>query len=96
MQQYARDIRHARDIDHTRDIEHTREIVRVELRDRLGRVTATLEEIELAPNTDYHRLAKRTFLDFQDPHGSAHYSCHILAGNREITSYSRRNLILET
>jgi len=25
-----------------------------------------------------------------------HYSCHILAGNREIGSYSRRNLILET
>jgi hypothetical protein len=50
----------------------------------------------LTPNTDYHRLAKRTFLNFQAPHGAAHYSCHVLAGNREIGSYSRRNLILET
>jgi hypothetical protein len=74
---------------------HARDVVRVEMRDRLGRVTAIIDEIELTPNTDYHRLAKRTFLDFQAPQGVVPYSCHILAGNREIGSYSRRNLILE-
>jgi hypothetical protein len=77
-------------------MQHARDVVRVEMRDRLGRVTATLDEIELTANTDFHRLAKRTFLNFQAPHGVVHYSCHILAGNREIGSYSRRNLILET
>jgi hypothetical protein len=87
-------MQHARD-QHARD-QHARDTVRVEMRDRLGRVTAILDEIELTPNTDYHRLAKRTFLDFQAPHGAVHYSCHVLAGNREIGSYSRRNLILET
>jgi hypothetical protein len=77
-------------------MQYVRDVVRVEMRDRLGRVTATLDQVELSPNTDYHRLAKRTFLDFQPPQGAAHYSCHVLAGNREIGSYSRRNLILET
>jgi len=77
-------------------MQHVRDVVRVEMRDRLGRITATLDDIELAPDTDYHRLAKRTFLNFAAPHGVAHYSCHVLAGNREIGSYSRRNLILET
>jgi hypothetical protein len=77
-------------------MQQARDVVRVEMRDRLGRVTAILDEIELMPNTDYHRLAKRTFLNFQGPHGVVHYSCHVLAGNREIGSYSRRNLILET
>jgi hypothetical protein len=77
-------------------MQYVSDVVRVEMRDRLGRVTAVLDEIELTPNTDYHRLAKRTFLNFQAPRGAVHYSCHVLAGNREISSYSRRNLILET
>jgi hypothetical protein len=77
-------------------MQHARDLVRVEIRDRLGRVTAILDEIELTPDTDFHRLAKRTFLNFQAPRGAVHYSCHVLAGNREIGSYSRRNLILET
>jgi hypothetical protein len=53
---------------------------------------------EIAPETgvDYQRLAKRTFLNFQPPHGAPHYSCHMLAGNREIGSCSRRHLFLET
>jgi hypothetical protein len=46
--------------------------------------------------TDYQRLAKRTFLNFQAPQGEPHYSCHVLAGDREVSSYSRRHLILET
>jgi hypothetical protein len=36
------------------------------------------------------------FLNFQALQGSPHYSCHVLAGNREIGSYSRRVLFLET
>jgi hypothetical protein len=77
-------------------MQHARDVVRVEIRDRLGRVTAIFDEVELTPDTDFHRLAKRTFLNFQAPQGTGHYSCHVLAGNREIGSYSRRNLILET
>jgi hypothetical protein len=67
-------------------MQHARDVVRVEMRDRLGRVTAVLDDIELTANIDYHRLAKRTFLNFQAPHGVVHYSCHVLAGNREIGS----------
>jgi hypothetical protein len=59
-------------------MQYARDIVRVEMRDRLGRVTATLDEIELTPNTDYHRLAKRTFLNFQAHHGAVHYSCNLI------------------
>jgi len=70
--------------------------IRVEMRDHQGRVTAILDEIGPESEIDYQRLAKRTFLNFQSPQGSPHYSCHVLAGNREIGSYSRRVLFLET
>ena len=70
--------------------------IRVEMRDHQGRVTAILDEIGPESEIDYQRLAKRTFLNFQSPQGSPHYSYHVLAGNREIGSYSRRVLFLET
>ena len=73
-----------------------RDAIRVEMRDHHGRVTAILDEVAADAETDYQRLAKRTFLNFQAPQGSPHYSCHVLAGNREIGSYSRRVLFLET
>jgi hypothetical protein len=77
--------------------QYTRDNIRVEMRDRLGRITAILDEIiGPEPERDYQRLAKRTFLNFQDHRGSPHYSCHVLVGDREISSYSRRHLILET
>ena len=70
---------------------------RVEMHDRLGRVTAISDEI-IGPDsaTDYQRLAKRNFLNFRAPRGMPHYSCHVMAGDREIGSYSRLHLILET
>jgi hypothetical protein len=68
---------------------------RVVMRDRSGRVTAVSDEIA-GPNEDCQRLAKRTFLEFQAPHGEPHYSCHILTGDREVGIYSRRHLIMET
>jgi hypothetical protein len=70
---------------------------RVVMRDRCGRVTAISDEIA-GPESDgdYQRLAKRTFLEFQAPHGEPHYSCHVLAGDREVGIYSRRHLIMET
>jgi hypothetical protein len=77
-------------------MQYARDRIRVEMRDRLGRITATLDEIGPGSETDYQRLAKRTFLNFQAPQGVPHYSCHVLAGDREIGSYSRRHLILET
>jgi hypothetical protein len=77
-------------------MQHGRDTIRVEMRDHQGRVTAILDEIGPETGIDYQRLAKRTFLDFQAPQGSPHYSCHVLAGNREIGSYSRRQLFLET
>jgi hypothetical protein len=77
-------------------MQHGRDTIRVEMRDHQGRVTAILDEIGPETGIDYQRLAKRTFLDFQAPQGSPHYSCHVLAGNREIGSYSRRHLFLET
>ena len=73
-----------------------RDAIRVEMRDHRGRVTAVLNEIGSETETDYQRLAKRAFVNFQAPQGSPHYSCHVLAGNREIGSYSRRVLFLET
>jgi hypothetical protein len=78
-------------------MQYTRGTIRVEMRDRLGRTTAILHEIIGAESeTDYQRLAKRTFLNFEAPQGEPHYSCHVLAGDREVSSYSRRHLILET
>jgi hypothetical protein len=77
-------------------MQHGRNTIRVEMRDHQGRVTAILDEIGPESEIDYQRLAKRTFLNFQAPQGSPHYSCHVLAGNREIGSYSRRVLFLET
>jgi hypothetical protein len=77
-------------------MQHARDTIRVEMRDHQGRVTAILDEIGPQTETDYQRLAKRTFLNFQAPQGSPPYSCHVLAGNREIGSYSRRQLFLET
>ena len=77
-------------------MQHGRNTIRVEMRDHQGRVTAILDEIGPESEIDYQRLAKRTFLNFQSPQGSPHYSCHVLAGNREIGSYSRRVLFLET
>jgi hypothetical protein len=77
-------------------MQHGCDTIRVEMRDHQGRVTAILDEIGADIETDYQRLAKRTFLNFQAPQGSRHYSCHVLAGNREIGSYSRRHLFLET
>ena len=78
-------------------MQHARDAIRVEMRDRLGRITAVLDEI-VGPESemDYQRLAKRTFVNFQAPQGAPPYSCHVLAGDREIGSYSRRHLILET
>jgi hypothetical protein len=78
-------------------MQYTRGTIRVEMRDRLGRTTAILHEI-IGPEseTDYQRLAKRTFPNFQAPQGEPRYSCHVLAGDREVSSYSRRHLILET
>ena len=73
-----------------------RDAIRVEMRDHQGRVTAILDEIAAETETDYQRLAKRAFVNFQALQGSRHYSCHVLAGNREIGSYSRRHLFLET
>ena len=73
-----------------------RDAIRVEMRDHQGRVTAILDEIAPASETDYQRLAKRTFLNFQAPQVPPPYSCHVLAGNREVGSYSRRQLFLET
>ena len=72
-----------------------RDTIRVEMRDHQGRVTAILDEVAADAETDYQRLAKRTFVNFQARQGSPHYSCHVLAGNREIGSYSRRVLFLE-
>jgi hypothetical protein len=77
-------------------MQYGRDTIRVEMRDHQGRVTAILGEIAAESETDYQRLAKRTFLDYQAPQGSPPYSCHVLAGNREIGSYSRRQLFLET
>jgi hypothetical protein len=77
-------------------MQHGCDTIRVEMRDHQGRVTAILDEIEPDTETDYQRLAKRSFLNFQAPQGSPPYSCHVLAGNREIGSYSRRQLFLET
>ena len=77
-------------------MQHGRDTIRVEMRDHQGQVTAILDEIGPQTGIDYQRLAKRTFLSFQAPHGAPHYSCHVLAGNREIGSYSRRHLFLET
>jgi hypothetical protein len=76
-------------------MQYGRDTIRVEMRDHQGRVTAILDEIAAESETDYQRLAKRTFLDYQAPQGSPPYSCHVLAGNREIGSYSRRQLFLE-
>ena len=47
------------------------------------------------PNEDCQRLAKRAFLEFQTAHGEPHYSCHVLAGEREVGIYSRRHLMME-
>ena len=77
-------------------MQYARDVIRVEMRDRFGRTTAILDEIEPVSDADYHRLAKRTFLNFEAPRGAAPYSCHVLAGNREIGCYSRRHLILDT
>jgi hypothetical protein len=77
-------------------MQHGRDTIRVEMRDHQGRVTAILDEIGPQTEIDYQRLAKRTLLNFQAPQGSPPYSCHVLAGNREIGSYSRRQLFLET
>jgi hypothetical protein len=48
---------------------------RVEMRDRLGRITAISDEI-IGPDsaTDYQRLAKRNFLNFRAPRGMPHYT----------------------
>ena len=70
-------------------------VYRVVMRDRCGRVTAMSGEIT-GPNEDCQRLAKRTFLEFQALNGEPHYSCHVLAGDREVAIYSRRHLIMET
>jgi hypothetical protein len=73
-----------------------RDTIRVEMRDHQGRVTAILDEIAADAETDYQRLAKRAFVNYQTAQeGSPHYSCHVLAGNREIGRYSRRVLFLE-
>jgi hypothetical protein len=77
-------------------MQHGRDTIRVEMRDHQGRVTAILDEIAAESETDYQRLAKRAFLNFQTAQGPPPYSCHVLAGNREIGSYSRRQLFLET
>ena len=77
-------------------MQHGRDTIRVEMRDHQGRVTAILDETAAEAETDYQRLAKRAFVNFPAPQGSPHYSCHVLAGNREIGSYSRRVLFLET
>jgi hypothetical protein len=50
----------------------------------------------VGPNEDCQRLAKRTFLEFQASKGEPHYSCHVLAGDREVGIYSRRHLMMET
>jgi hypothetical protein len=76
-------------------MQQARDGIRVEMRDRLGRTTAILDEVEPVSDLDYHRLAKRTFLNFEAPQGVSLYSCHVLAGNREIGCYSRRQMILE-
>jgi hypothetical protein len=70
-------------------------VYRVVMRDRCGRVTAMSGEIT-GSNEDCQRLAKRTFLEFQAPNGEPHYSCHVLAGDREVAIYSRRHLMMET
>jgi hypothetical protein len=70
-------------------------VYRVVMGDRRGRVTAMSDEIA-GPNEDLQRLAKRTFLEFQAPHGEPHFSCHVLAGDREVGIYSRRHLMMET
>jgi hypothetical protein len=77
-------------------MQHGRDTIRVEMRDHQGRVTAILDEIGPETGIDYQRLAKRAFLNFRAPQGPPPYSCHVLAGNREIGSYSRRQLFLET
>jgi hypothetical protein len=77
-------------------MQHARDTIRLEMRDRLGRTTAILDQVEPMSDSDYHRLAKRTFLNFQTSQGAPPDSCHVLAGNREIGCYSRRQLILET
>ena len=58
-------------------MQHGRNTIRVEMRDHQGRVTAILDEIGPESEIDYQRLAKRTFLNFQSPQGSPHYSCHV-------------------
>jgi hypothetical protein len=78
-------------------MQHGRDTIRVEMRDHQGRVTAILNEIGPETGIDYQRLAKRIFVNYQAAQeDSPHYSCHVLAGNREIGSYSRRQLFLET
>ena len=78
-------------------MQYRRDTIRVEMRDHQGRVTAILDEIGPETEIDYQRLAKRIFVNYQTAQeGSPHYSCHVLAGNREIGSYSRRVLFLET
>ena len=77
-------------------MQQDRDAIRVEMRDHHGRVTAILDEVAADAETDYQRQAMRAFVNFQAPQGSRHYSCHVLAGNREIGSYSRRHLFLET
>ena len=77
-------------------MQHGRDTIRVEMRDHRGRVTAILDEIAPESETDYQRLAKRIFVNYQAALEDSPHSCHVLAGNREIGSYSRRQLFLET
>jgi hypothetical protein len=50
-------------------MQHGRDTIRVEMRDHQGRVTAILDEIAAESETDYQRLAKRAFLNFQAAQG---------------------------